>query len=213
MELACANHGIRVYGYDNFKPLVEFWQCILNRPKKLAEIIRGYYPLSKPDFYRLQKTLSNYDKYERAAIFYALNRSSFSGITLSGGMSPNHPGFTESSIERVTNFRVQNISVELMDFKDSISRSRDILLYLDPPYPLKNCNLYGKRGNMHRGFDHEGLAKILHGRDKWILSYNDIPYIRDMYSDYHVIRPEWRYSMSSNKASSEVLILSHDLNG
>lgn len=126
-------------------------------------------------------------------------------------MSPNHPRFTESSIERVTNFRMQNMSVELMDFKESISRSRDKLLYLDPPYPLKNCSLYGKNGNMHSGFDHEGLAKILHGRDRWILSYSDTPYIHDLYSDYHMIKPEWRYGMSSNKTSREVLILSHDL--
>lgn len=212
VELACANNGVFVYGYDNFKPLVEFWQCILTNPKKLVEIIRDYYPLSKPDFYRLRETQPNYlSKYERAAIFFVLNRSSFSGTTFSGGMSPNHPRFTESSIERVMNFRMKNISVELMDFKKSITRSKNKLLYLDPPYLLKNCYLYGKNGNMHNGFDHEGLSKILHGRDKWILSYNDTQYIRDLYSDYHMIRPEWLYGMSNNKTSREVLILSHDL--
>ena len=27
-------------------------------------------------------------------------------------------------------------------------------VYLDPPYDIKT-NLYGKKGNMHRGFDHD----------------------------------------------------------
>ncbi len=42
MELACSNNGILVHCYDNFLPLVEFWQCILDNPRKLAEIIKGY---------------------------------------------------------------------------------------------------------------------------------------------------------------------------
>ena len=99
------NNGITVYGYDNFKPLVGFWQCLLNNPKKLTDIVRTYYPLSKSNFYKLQKTYNDYrSKYERAAIYFVLNRASFSGTTLSGGMSPNHPRFTESSIERLSNF-------------------------------------------------------------------------------------------------------------
>ena len=31
---------------------------------------------------------------------------------------------------------------------------KDIFVYLDPPYDIKS-NLYGKKGNMHRGFDHD----------------------------------------------------------
>ena len=98
-----------------------------------------------------------------------------------------------------------------MDFKDSIANSGDMLLYLDPPYPLKNCSLYGNKGNLHNGFDHEGLAKILHTRDNWILSYSDTAYIRDLYQDCRIVRPKWKYGMSSNKNSKEVLILSDDL--
>ncbi len=212
MEIACANNGVFVYGYDNFQPLVEFWQCILADPVKLAQIIQEYYPLPKLDFYRLQKTQSDYtSKYRRAAIFFVINRASFSGTTLSGGMSPNHPRFTKSSIERVSNFKIDKLSVELMDFRNSITKSENMLLYLDPPYPLKNCSLYGRRGNMHNGFDHEGLAKILHSRDKWILSYSNTAYIRELYQDYHIVTPEWKYGMSVDKKSKEVLILSDDL--
>jgi len=211
IELACANNGIFVYGYDNFKPLVEFWQCLLNDRLKLAEIIKKYHPLTKDEFYELQRTHHKYSsKYERAAVFYVLNRSSFSGTTMSGGMSPDHPRFTISSIERIENFQIENLSVEHADFKESIVKSKDVLLYLDPPY-LLDQKLYGKKGDLHNGFDHKGLAEILKNRDNWILSYNDCDEIHDLYDGYSFHYPEWKYGMSNDKKSREVLIFSDDL--
>ena len=211
VELLCASRGIKVFGFDNFKPLVEFWQCLLQNPKKLAEIVSKYYPLSRSKFYELQKILPTFrSKYERAGIFYALNRASFSGITLSGGMSPGHPRFTISSIERLLNFKMNNITVQQADFGDSIRQARDHILYLDPPY-LLDQRLYGKNGNMHINFDHKRLAEILHTRDNWILSYNNCEIIRELYNDYEIYYPTWKYGMSNNKESREVLICSHDI--
>ncbi len=209
IELACANNGIQVFGYDNFKPLVEFWQCLLHDRIKLAEIIKKYHPLSKKKFYELQKMIHTKSKYERAAIFYVLNRASFSGTTLSGGMSPNHPRFTISSIHRIENFEIENLHVEQADFTESIKKSKNILLYLDPPYMIDQ-KLYGNKGNLHN-FDHEGLASILHQRDNWILSYNDCDYIHKLYEGYYFHYPQWKYGMSNNKNSNEVLIMSNDL--
>ena len=212
IELACANKGVIVHGYDNFKPLVDFWQCLLQDPKKLAKIIESYYPLAKPNFYNIKETIQDREsKYQRAAMFFVINRSSFSGTTLSGGMSPGHPRFTKSSIERVKMFKIDNLTVECVDFKTSIKKSKDVLLYLDPPYMLKNPNLYGKKGNMHKGFDHKKLAQMLKTRNNWILSYNDIDSIRNIYSSYSIIKPQWGYSMSKDKKSKEILILSHNL--
>ena len=211
VELACANNGIMVYGYDNFKPLVEFWQCLLKDKSKLAKIIMKYYPLPKAEFYELQKSQEKFQsKYERAAVFYVLNRASFSGITLSGGMSPGHPRFTISSIERIERFHIEHLHVEHADFVDSITKSKNELLYLDPPY-LINQKLYGNKGDLHENFDHNKLAQLLKKRDNWILSYNDSEQIHDMYDGYEFYYPEWKYCMSNNKNSREVLILSHDL--
>lgn len=211
IELACANNGIDVHGYDNFKPLVEFWQCLLNNRTKLAEIVKKYYPLTRDQFYELQKLHHTYrSKYERAAVFYVLNRSSFSGTTMSGGMSPDHPRFTISSIERIENFQIENLQIEQADFKESISKSKNMLLYLDPPYMIDQ-KLYGKKGDLHTGFDHEGLAEILRNRDNWILSYNKCDEIDNLYDGYTFHYPKWKYGMSNNKQSREVLILSDDL--
>ena len=211
VELACANKGMHVYGYDNFRPLVEFWQCILKNPAKLADTVQHHYPLPKEKFYELQKSQGkSKSKYERAARFYVLNRASFSGTTMSGGMSPDHPRFTESSIDRIRNFEADNLSVKQADFKESIPESEEHFLYLDPPYMLDQ-KLYGRNGDMHAGFDHEGLAEILKGRDKWILSYNNSEEVRHMYNGYRFYYPRWSYGMSNDKEARELLVLSHDV--
>jgi DNA adenine methylase len=211
IEIACANNGISVFGFDNFKPLVEFWECLLKDPIKLANIVKKYYPLPKSTFYELQKKLPSFKtKFERGAIFYVLNRSSFSGTTLSGGMSPNHERFTLSSIDRLINFKLKNLEVKQADFHDSIDLAQDELMYVDPPY-LINQSLYGTKGNLHKGFDHLGLSKLLKNKVNWILSYNNSEEILKLYEDYYIYSPKWTYGMSQNKTSREVLILSHNV--
>jgi DNA adenine methylase len=208
IELFMASKGTLVYGYDIFNPLVEFWQCLTMHPNKLADKVEKYFPLPKNKFYELQHTQTKFKtKLERAAVYYVLNRSSFSGATLSGGMSPEHPRFTVSSIERLRNFTNQNIIVGMATFKESLKKHPFTFTYLDPPYLIKS-SLYGKKGNAHKDFDHEELAGILKEREHWILSYNDCNEIRELYDGFHILTPNWKYGMSNDKISREVLIFS-----
>lgn len=211
VELHLTSRGVKVFGYDIFKPLVEFWQCLLERPQLLSNSVKTHHPLEgKEKFYELQKSQMNFDKkIERAAVYYVLNRSSFSGITLSGGISPDHPRFTLSSIDRVRNFYNPNINVELADFKSSLLKHPNTFAYLDPPYLVKS-SLYGEKGNAHKNFDHLALFNILKNRTRWLLSYNDCEEIRKMYNGFRIIKLEWRYGMTSNRKSSEILIFSND---
>lgn len=215
LELACAQNGIRVHGYDSFGPLVDFWQFLLTNPKKLAVNVEKFRPLKKEKFYELQKIqLESKNKLERATMFFVLNRTSFSGSTLSGGMASggphNNPRFTKSSIDKLRKFKIKNLTIQQADFKKSIPRHKNALLYLDPPYLIQS-KLYGKKGDLHKNFDHAGLARILKKRNSWILSYNNSKEIHELYSDYIILYPDWKYGMSRNKSSREVLILSHDI--
>jgi DNA adenine methylase len=211
VELHFAAQGTIVFGYDIFSPLVEFWQCLINNSNQLANKVAAYYPLPKIKFYELQEEQTKAPKkLERAAIYYVLNRSSFSGSTLSGGMSPNHPRFTTSAIQRIKAFNNPNIFVKKSDYKISLQNHPEIFAYLDPPYLIKH-RLYGNKGDAHKNFDHEGLAHILQHRDKWILSYNDCAVIRTLYKKFRLISPTWKYGMSNDKTSKEVLIFSDDI--
>ena len=211
IELACASQlGVKVYGYDAFAPVVNFWQELLRNPEGLAELVRRYYPLSRTKFYSLQKKYTDIkDRTALAAAFFVLNRTSFSGTTLSGGMSPGHPRFTKKIIDQLSGFKVSNFSVECADFTKSLPKHAKDFLYLDPPY-ANGGSLYGKKGDHHKDFNHEKLAYIIKKRGGWLLSYNDCSMIRDLYADFKIIEPEWTYGMSVDKKSNEILILSKD---
>ena len=206
LELSCAAAGIAVYGSDAFAPVVAFWQRALAEPVLLAEQVLRHYPVSKTKFYRLQRNWHSLDSdLDRAAIFFVLNRCSFSGTTLSGGMSPEHPRFTPSAIDRLRDFRAPNLRVECMDYKEALEEHSDKFLYLDPPY-ANGGKLYGKKGDMHDGFDHAELAGTLRQREGWVLSYNDCEEVRALYAGYKIVSPEWTYGMNGDKVSSELLI-------
>ncbi len=132
IELACASKlGIKVYGYDAFRPLVHFWQQVLKNPAEIAEGVKKYYPLSRTKFYALQKQCSHLkDKKSLAIAFFVLNRSSFSGTTLSGGMSLGHPRFTPKSIERLARFKIDGFSVKHGEFARTIPKHENDFLYL-----------------------------------------------------------------------------------
>ena len=211
VELDCAADGIEVHGSDAFEPLINFWQLTLENPAGLASRVEEYQPVNRAKFYHLQKSYDSLSEgLDKAAVFFILNRSSFSGTTLSGGMSPGHPRFTPSAIQRLRDFRSQNLQVSNCDYKDALREHTDKFLYLDPPY-ANGEKLYGDKGNMHEGFDHEELAAILRHRDGWVLSYNDSPTIRRLYPrrNYHIVEPGWMYGMSGDgkKRSRELLII------
>ncbi len=210
IELSVSATGTKVFGYDIFSPLVEFWQCLIADANNLSTEVKKFFPLPKEKFYALQHAQTTFkNKFERAAVYYVLNRASFSGATLSGGMSPGHPRFTKTSIDRVKAFFNPNICVEKLSFKESLLKHPFVFTYLDPPYLIKS-SLYGKKGNAHKDFDHEALAAILQKRLQWILSYNDCNEIRKLYAGFHILKPDWKYGMSNNKISREVLIFSKD---
>ena len=192
---------------DAYEPLVNFWRNILLNPIELADQIQQHYPLSKQNFYKFQQDYHSYGSdFEKAAIFYILNRSSFSGTTLSGGMSPGHPRFTVSAIERVRKFKADNFKIECMDYRQALAKHTDVFLYLDPPY-ANSERLYGTRGDMHLGFNHEELADELKQRSGWVLSYNNSEFVRHLYKGFTILEPEWTYGMANSKQSRELLII------
>ena len=148
--------------------------------------------------------------YERAAKYYAINRASFSGATFSGGWSEraSYARFTDSSVQRLRDFKAKNFRVDYADFQDAMEYHPNAFLYLDPPYMLEGSqnSLYGIDGNLHNSFDHERLHGLLTKRSGWVMSYNDCAEIRKMYEDYEIIEAEWSYGMNKSKQSSEILI-------
>ncbi len=217
VELALCDQGVRVWGYDRCSYLINYWQVLLRSPERLANRMQSLF-LPKMNemeghfFYRLQKGIGLMDDpWDRAACFFTLNRASFSGTTLAGGMSRGFQRLNERCIQRLRQFSCTNLRVHCQDFRLSIPANSHRFLFLDPPYALpkgKN-NLFGVKGRSHRSFNHLALARLLKSRKDggFVLCYNDCEFIRDLYKEYRFIRLKWAYGMGKSKESSELLII------
>lgn len=221
IEIECAYMGIRVHGYDTFEPLVNFWKQVLTNKQKLVEKVMLYpMPLPKVKFYVMQKTYNDIvDPIQKAAVFFVLNRTSFSGTTFSGGMSPTQNSWSKSCIDKLREFKVggifdnKKLTVDLLDFRESMSKHRDLFAYMDPPYLLETSNLYGDRGSTHKDFDHLAFfEEVKKMNNKWAISYNGHPELLELYKDYNVKVLKWQYAMKSKggtKEADEILITNY----
>tara|TARA_Y100000389_G_scaffold196690_1_gene230055 strand:- start:79 stop:858 length:780 start_codon:yes stop_codon:yes gene_type:complete len=198
---------------DKFKPLLNFWEQVKTNMNVVIDRISDNREVSKEKFQEFRKRIMDcQDPVEQAMMYFIINRCSFSGATLSGGFSEtaSTQRFTDSSIERVRRLKLSGVEFHNEDFKTfipNIVKSGDFV-FLDPPYFLEKGNkLYGNNGDMHEDFDHSGLREVLRGVSLWMLTYNDCDYIRQLYSDEHIIEVDWAYGMNSTKKSSEIVII------
>lgn len=228
VEIAWASKSISrdVKGSDLYLPLATFWQKTLISPEEVAQSVEKEHPISKERFNAIKEHIQNndVDEDELAAFFYVINRSSFSGSTMSGGMSPGHKRFTPSAIQRLREFHAPNIEVSHADafeiLEALIKESPEgKMIYLDPPYWLSNqaSSLYGTKGDMHKGFDHHRLADLCESLNKkgWkiLISYNNDQKVIDAFPNFGLEEVDWRYGMKNvsddeMEEASEILLFS-----
>jgi DNA adenine methylase len=198
---------------DKFIPLYNFWKQIKLDKYSLCNELRHVKSVSKEQFINYRKTIMNVDELHQSIYYFIINRCSFSGATLSGGFSneASNKRFTLSSINRIESLDFTNIDIFNEDFSDFIPKytNNKSLIFLDPPYYLENkSKLYGNNGDMHEDFNHLLLFNILKSKKKWLMTYNNCDYIRNLYKDFTIIDVNWTYSMNLTKKSSEIIILS-----
>lgn len=76
-------------------------------------------------------------------------------------------------------------------------------LYLDPPYVAEGPALY--QLSMTTA-EHHALADWLHERDRWVLSYDDHPLVRELYSWATISEFTASYTVGAKKEATELLI-------
>lgn len=160
---------------------------------------------------------------ERGARFFVLNRITFSGTTESGGYSERafQGRFTDSSIDRVaalSEILDRNVKITNLDYsellKNEVQPQCQILIYLDPPYySATHSRLYGKKGNLHSGFDHQRFSEEMKAcKMNWFISYDNSKFVRELFSFAKQHAWQLQYGMNNpNKDScsmGEELIVS-----
>jgi DNA adenine methylase len=195
------NPDAKFWVNDKYRDLYLFWREVKRDLPGLVREVKKLRKKYQADGKKLFEYLNdNYDSFsdkELAVAFFCYNRMTFSGTTLSGGFSKRafSERFTPSSIERLEKMKGLLGGTRLTndDFEPSIlAAGEDVFLFLDPPYySAEDSKLYGDKGDMHSGFDHERLASLLQDTEhKFLITYDDSEYIRSLYENWANIQ-EW----------------------
>ena len=200
---------IDIWVNDLYEPLYNFWVELRDNGEylhnQLAQL-KSRYPdqgSAKGLFLDAKEAVTdeNQKDKDRAVAFYIVNKCSFSGLTESSSFSPQASdsnfsmrgiNFLPEYSKLITNWKITNLSYEQL-----LCDNRQTFIYLDPPYDIRS-NLYGKRGNMHKGFDHDVFASDC---DRFIspqlVSYNSSQLVCERFKGWEAGQFDHTYTMRS----------------
>ena len=226
--------NLDIWVNDLYEPLVNFWQQLqmfgVDLKDKLTELkLANNTPELAKDLFLKSKELVNDQEtssLDRAVAFYVVNKCSFSGLTESSSFSEqaSNSNFSLRGIEKlpeysklIANWRITNYSYDyLMD------GNMGAFMYLDPPYDIKD-NLYGRKGSMHKGFDHDKFAADCNSNNMdMLVSYNTDQLVKNRFSGgkWNAAEFDLTYTMRSvgeymreQKQRKELLLFNYGIEG
>ena len=185
--------NLDIWVNDLYEPLVNFWQQLQmfgnDLKDKLVELkTENNTPdLAKELFLKAKEQINDQSlpSIDRAVAFHVVNKCSFSGLTESSSFSEqaSNSNFSLQGIQKlpsystlIANWRITNYSYDYL-----LDGNMGAFVYLDPPYDIKD-NLYGRKGSMHKGFDHDKFAAdcascYMHQ----LISYNSDQLVKDRF--------------------------------
>ena len=201
--------NLSIWVNDLYEPLVNFWLSIQNNGEQLytdlrdlkekhpnRDSARGLFNESKEVINDEEKT-----NQDRAVAFYIVNKCSFSGLTESSSFSAqaSESNFSMRGIEKLIGYQeiISDWKITNTTYEDLLTSWQDAFIYLDPPYDIKD-NLYGKKGAMHKKFDHDKFAADCdrHAADMMV-SYNSSQLVKDRFKDWTAAEFDLTYTMRS----------------
>ena len=207
---------LQVWVNDLYEPLYQFWRVLQrNVPDLMTELLELKEKYSDSEGYTdsnlfyekkeyLEKPLTDTTPMGRAVAFYVTNKCSFSGLSMNSSYSrlASKQNFKEDGIkylpkfsELIQNWEITNLSYERLLFDNLSQINTKKFLYLDPPYEIKS-NLYGTKGDMHKGFSHELFAKDCAKCDiDQLISYNDSNIIGERFKGWTASTYDHTYSL------------------
>lgn len=194
--------------------LVNLFRCIKYHREELQREIRGF-PNSRELFQEFISQLQTpyLTDIQRAARFFLIIRLSFAANARDYNCKPHNLNtpidYLEAVQERLNGG--QGVVIENKEF-DNLIRVYDrpkAFFYCDPPY-------YGAEkfyGVSFEEEEHQRLHDCLKSiKGMFLLSYNDCPYIRDLYKDFHILSVERGNNIGKGKYK-ELIISNYEMGG
>jgi DNA adenine methylase len=204
-----------------------FWTSALTRNRELCNLIEKAI-LSIDEWYKQREIWRAKDLNDPLALGFAtfyLNRTNRSGIIEGagpvGGYAQAGRWRLDARFDRLKqaacvealapfNSRITVSRLDALDFIDETLRDSNSLTYLDPPYYVKGSKLYR---NAYSHEDHVAVQSFVntHSKSRWIVSYDAVAPILDIYKSFDPILYSLSYSAGAVGSGNEVIYLSDAL--
>lgn len=203
------------------------WHAMLFESERFIDAIRTT-PLTMPEWYAQQKVVtspaSSSYSFELGFATFFMNRTTHSGIIEKAGPigGYNQTGrwkidarFNRDKLAKQIEWLGANqerISLSNLDALSFINRTRKTvdlsttLFFIDPPYVKVGGRLYYNGMNEAK---HIALSDVLVSGaiPHWVLTYDDAPLIREIYSSAKMARISVNYSLQNKRKENELLVL------
>ena len=107
--------------------------------------------------------------------------------------------FSYRGIEKLAEYGklIQHWKITNSTYTDLLTDDPTVFIYSDPPYEISS-NLYGRKGAMHKKFDHDQFASDCDDAcADHIISYNSSQLIRDRFVNWNASEFDHTYTMRS----------------
>lgn len=227
LSLLFDRYAGRIKINDIDRSIYAFWYSVLNNTDALCRLISDT-PITMDVWqtqHELQKRKEEADLLELGFSTFFLNRTNRSGI-LNGGViggKEQTGNFKidarynkEDLIERIERIAGYADLIELtsLDAVALLKRYKrtpaaKTFCYLDPPYHVKGRDLYL---NYYNDDDHKAIAEIIKKyKGKWIISYDAVDFIKELYNDYRQKEYCLSYSAGNRSKGKEIMVYSDGL--
>ena len=226
LTLLFSEYANRIKINDIDRSIYAFWHSVLEETEGLCRLITDT-PVTMETWAQqreVQVRKKDAELLELGFSTFFLNRTNRSGI-LSGGVIGgkeqtgkwkidaryNKKDLIER-IESVAEYgdRIELTSMDAVALIKHIRRpSEKTFCYLDPPYYVKGRDLYL---NYYNDDDHRAIAKAIKKyKGKWIISYDAVPFISDLYKEYRQKEYYLSYSAGNPAKGKEIVVYSDGL--
>ena len=202
------------------------WGAVLDEPEQLKQRVRAFNPtVAAFEQFKRDDGRKDLDPVETGFRKLALHQLSFSGLGAKAG-GPIGGQRQRSSYNVDCRWNPSRLCLEIAERHRLLRQFADVkitahdfgkvianapahaFIYADPPYVAKGAQLY--KHSMSTA-DHERLARLLRTcRAPWVLSYDDHPLVRDLYSWARIDTVALTYTTAIEKVArrknSEVVI-------
>jgi DNA adenine methylase len=213
---------------DGNQELVELYQVVRDDVEGLIKVLKRHRH-EKAYYYQVRaQDRGTLEPVERAARFIFLNKICFNGLyrvnskgqfNVPFGRHKN-PRICDAAGLRAASLALQGVCVFTADFESAVSNAvGQDLIYFDPPYhPLsETSNFTSYTANRFDAHEQARLAQVCCDLDRRgcyvMLSNSDTPFIRKLYTDFHMIQVQANRAINSNASKrakiTELLIVNY----